>query len=253
MKIIKNSAITEEVYFRMKRILFMIFKYIYIVPYWFVKICLYGKSDKYSEEERFLLLKKITTRINKGGRVIIESFGMENIPKEKGYVIFPNHQGLFDVLAFLQIHPDPFSIIVKKEVSDIILIKQVLRLLKGQAIDREDVRQSMKVIIKMTEEVKSGRNYLIFAEGTRSRDKNNILPFKGGSFKSAMNAKCPILPVALIDSYKAFDTNSIKEVRLQIHYLKPLYYEDYKDLKSTEIANLVRDRIDIVIKENENS
>ena len=58
-----------------------------------------------------------------------------------------------------------------------------------------------------------------------------------------MNAHCPIVPVALIDSYKAFDTHSIKKQTVQIHYLKPLYYEDYKGLKSTEIALYVEDRI----------
>jgi 1-acyl-sn-glycerol-3-phosphate acyltransferase len=74
------------------------------------------------------------------------------------------------------------------------------------------------------------------------------LEFKGGSFKSATNAKCPIVPVALIDSFKAFDTSSIKRLTVQIHYLKPLYYEEYKNLKSTEIAELVAARIQETIR-----
>ena len=57
-----------------------------------------------------------------------------------------------------------------------------------------------------------------------------------------MNARCPIVPVALIDSFKAFDTHSIRKVTVQIHYLKPLYYEDYKGMKSVEIASLLHDR-----------
>lgn len=236
----------------MKRIIYIVLKYIYIVPCWFIKIWYYGKADKYSEKQRFELLKNVTTKVNKGARVKIEAYGIENIPKENGYIIFPNHQGLFDVLVFLETHPDPFSIVMKKEVSNIILIKQVLKLLRGQSIDREDIRQSMTVIKKMTEEVKMGRNYLIFAEGTRSRNGNNISNFKGGSFKSAINAKCPILPAALIDSYKAFDTNSIEKVVIKVHYLKPLYYDEYKELKSTEIAEIVRNRIDSAIKESNN-
>ena len=36
----------------------------------------------------------------------------------------------------------------------------------GMAIDRQDVKASLKVITKMTEDVKQGRNYVIFAEGT---------------------------------------------------------------------------------------
>jgi len=104
-------------------------------------------------------------------------------------------------------------------------------------------------MIEVTKEVKEGRNYIIFPEGTRSRDGNNILEFKGGSFKSAMNARCPIVPMAIIDSFKAFDTHSIKKLTVQIHYLKPLYYEDYKDMKSVDIANYVSAQIKNTIKE----
>ena len=111
----------------------------------------------------------------------------------------------------------------------------------------------MKVIKQMSVEVKEGRNYVIFAEGTRSRNGNEILEFKSGSFKSAMMAKCPIVPVAIIDSYKAFDSHSIKKLTVQIHYLTPLYYEDYKDMKSHEIGAYVEKVIAQTIKENAKS
>ena len=65
-----------------------------------------------------------------------------------------------------------------------------------------------RVIVNVAKEVKTGRNYLIFAEGTRSKNGNRVGLFKGGSFKSATKAQCPIIPVALIDSFKPFDTNT---------------------------------------------
>ena len=121
-------------------------------------------------------------------------------------------------------------------------------------LDRDDVRQALQIIINVANEVKSGRNYLIFAEGTRSKNGNHIGEFKGGSFKSATKAKCPIIPVALIDSFKPFDTKSLKQVTVQVHFLEPLYYEDYKEMKTVEIANLVHDRIQNTIDQycNEN-
>mgnify|MGYP002516579254 FL=1 len=129
-------------------------------------------------------------------------------------------------------------------MENVILVKQIIRLLKAQLMDREDLRQSMKVIAKMAQEVKDGRRYVIFAEGTRSRNGNKLLDFKAGTFKSAVMAKCPIVPVALIDSYKAFDTNSIKQVTVQIHYMEPIYYNDYKEMRTTEIAVEVKKRIE---------
>ena len=122
--------------------------------------------------------------------------------------------------------------------------------MKAFMLDREDVRQAMQVIIDVTKEVKKGRNYLIFAEGTRSKNGNRVGAFKGGSFKAATKAQCPIVPVALIDSFKPFDTNTIKPVTVQVHFLKPLLYDDYKNMKTTEIAALVEERIQRVIDAN---
>lgn len=102
----------------------------------------------------------------------------------------------------------------------------------------------------VSKEVQNGKNYLIFAEGTRSKNGNQIGSFKGGSFKAATKAKCPIVPVALIDSFKPFDTKTISQVTVQVHFLEPLYYEEYKNMKTTEIAEIVHDRIQKIIDEN---
>ena len=184
-------------------------------------------------------MHKIIPILIRRGRINIQVTGLENLPSESGYVMFPNHQGLFDALAIIQTHERPLVTVMKKEIKDVFLIKQAITLLQAEIIDRDDIRQSMQVIMNMTRRVKEGENFVIFAEGTRSRQGNSLLEFKGGSFKSAMNAKCPIVPIALIDSYKAFDTGSIRKLTVQLHYLKPLYYEDYKGMKSTELADKV--------------
>lgn len=234
----------------MKRIFLMVLNNILFAPYWLFQLCMYGrKKDTHTEQERFELLKKITKHANKGGRVTIQATGMENLPEKDGFIIYPNHQGLYDVLAFVETCTHPFSVVMKKEVKDIPFLKQVFAVMKAKSIDREDVRQAMTVILDVTKEVKEGRNYLIFAEGTRSKQKNKVQEFKGGSFKAAIKAKCPIVPAAIVDAYKPFDTNSTDPVTVQVHYLKPLNFEEYKNMKSTEIAAIVRERIQNIIDE----
>lgn len=229
----------------------MVFRNILLVPYMWIKLCYHASHvDKYTEEEHYKMLRYITYRANKGGNVIIDVHGQENIPKENGFMFFPNHQGMYDVLAIIDACPKPFSVVAKKEVANVPFLKQVFACMKAYMLDREDVRQAMEVIVNVTKEVKKGRNYLIFAEGTRSKKGNQIQDFRGGSFKSATKARCPIVPVALIDSFKPFDTNSITPVTVQVHFLEPLLYEEYKDMKTNEIAETVKERIQNKINEN---
>lgn len=233
----------------MNRIAMMVLRLFLKAPFYLFRIWWCGKSKKVSFEEAYSYVRKVTIAANKAGRVKIESYGLENVPKENGFIFFPNHQGLYDVLAFLESSPVPFAFVIKKEARNIILLKQVTDALGSLAIDREDIRQSIKVIQKMSEEVKNGKNFLIFAEGTRSKKGNQLLDFKGGSFKSALKAQCPIVPCALIDAFKPFDEKSVKPVTVKIIYLPPLYYNEYKDMKTVEIAAEVKHRIEKAISE----
>lgn len=227
----------------MKRIILMFICWLPFVPFWYIKLRRLGNTEKYDAKTRYDYVRMICKRAIQVSRVKVIYSGLENLPKENGYVIFPNHQGLFDSLLFIYTHEEPLSVVTRTDMRNVRLLRRVFDALGALAIDREDVRQSMKIIIQMAEDVSKGTNYLIFPEGTRSRNGNNLLPFKGGSFKASTKTKTPIVPAAIIDSYKPFDSNSIKKCTVQVHYLKPLYYEDYKDMKTTEIADLVHDMI----------
>lgn len=234
----------------MKRIIWMVLMNLWYVPYGLTRLLLTAAHpEKYTREERFALVKQIDARAIKGGRVEIDGHGLENIPAEDGFILYPNHQGMFDVLAILHLMDRPVSVVLKKELANIPFLKQIFACLDALALDRNDARQGMKVILEMADRVKKGENFIIFPEGTRSRDGNHLQTFKGGSFKSAMKAKCPVVPVALVDSYKAFDTGSIKKQKVQVHFLEPIPYEEYQGMKTTELAALVKERIEARIGE----
>lgn len=234
----------------MRRILLMVFRLFLKTPYYFYCIWRCGKKNV-TLEEAYACVKKVTKAANRAGRVKIEAYGVENIPKENGFIFFPNHQGMFDVLVFLDSCPVPFSFVIKKEASNVILLKQIIAALDAISIDRSDIKQSLKIINQVADEVRKGRNFLIFAEGTRSKMGNKLLPFKGGTFKSAVKSKCPIVPCALIDSFKPFDEKSIAPVTVKLIYLKPMYYEEYASMKTNEIAQEVKRRIEEAIAEYE--
>jgi len=76
-----------------------------------------------------------------------------------------------------------------------------------------------------------------------------MLDFHGGSFRCATKSKCTILPVALIDCFKVLDQKGSAPVTVQIHYLKPIAYEEYAGMKPAEVAALVKQRIQEKIDE----
>lgn len=235
----------------MNRIVYMVIRHLFQAPIWFFHIDKMGKQkDRYSLKDRYDYIRRMVKKINVGGRVTVQGFGAENLPKDGGFILFPNHQGLFDMLAIIDTCPKPMSVVIKKEAENWVLVKQVLAALDGIPMDRSDIKASLQVINQMSERVKQGGNFVIFPEGTRSREENNILDFKAGTFKSAVNARCPIVPVALIDSFKPFDISSIKKERVQVHYLEPIYPDQYMGLKTKEIADIVHNRIQEKINSN---
>lgn len=228
----------------MNRIVTMVLKNFPIVPGAWQKLCRYAKHpEKYSEEEMYRHIQYILKRAVRGGNIDLQVSGTENIPKEGGFMLYANHQGMFDVLAVAATCDIPVGAVLKKELYDIPFLHQVAICTRSFPMDREDVRQSLTVIQSVIREVKAGRNYLIFPEGTRSRNGNRMGQFHSGSFRCATKSKCPIVPVALVDSFKVLDQKGSKPVTVQIHYLKPICWEEYGNLKTTELAALVKARI----------
>lgn len=221
----------------------------YKVPAIFIKLYKYASNpQKYPVEQRYEALQYIVDQTKKTGNLSITVFGRENIPKENGFIFYPNHQGIFDGFAMIEAYGSPFSPVIKKELMDVPVVKQIFICMDAMPMDREDIRQSLTVIQEVSERVKQKRNCLIFPEGTRSCEGNRLLGFKAGSFKAAQLAKCPIVPVAIINSYQVFDKDNGEHIAVQVHILKPIDYLEYGKLKSGQIAELVKGRIEEVLE-----
>lgn len=228
----------------MNRLTRMVLRNVWRAPGLYGKLCHYAKhTEKYPELEKYQHIQKMLQYALKAGNVDLQLRGKENIPQENGFMMYANHQGLFDVVAIGSTCDNPLAVVMKKELKDAPLLKQVMRCTNSFAMDREDVRQSLTVIQAVTQEVKQGRNYLIFPEGTRSKKGNTMGEFHGGSFRCAIKAQCPIVPVALVDSFRVLDQKGSKPLTVTISYLQPIGYEEYKGMNTTEVAALVKERI----------
>ena len=200
-------------------------------------------SASYSEADRYNLARKMIAIMKRNGRIYTNAYGIENLPSDGGYVMYANHQGKYDTLGIISAHKNPCTVMMDEKRSHLILADQFMTLLKGCRLDKSNMKSQMKAILTVASEVKNGRRYIIFPEGGYYKNQNNVKEFMPGSFKCAMKAKSPIVPVALVDSYKPFGVNSLKKVTTQVHFLEPIYYEVYKDMTSREISELVRTKI----------
>lgn len=220
---------------------------IYFVP----KMAYYARHpEKYTEEDCYALAQEVMRRVKKTGKINTEFYGVENLPDTKeGYILVANHQGKSDTMAILSGHKRPCSVLMDKKRSYMPIAKQFVDLLKGQRIDRRSSRQQITVLNNIAKEVGEGRVYLVFPEGGyRKNQDNRTNEFKNGCFLCALNAKCPIVPVVLIDSYKPFGEKGFKPVTTKTIFLPPIPYEDFKDMKAPEVSKMVKGIIDAEIE-----
>ena len=206
--------------------------------------------EKYSAEDKYALAQKLIATVKRTGRITTEYYGTENLPVDGGYIMFANHQGRYDALGVLSGHKRPCSFLITKFRANQFLAKQFFDMMDGVSIDKDSVKDQMRALRELANKVKEGKIYLVFPEGVYEKgQENRLLEFKHGCFLSAKNAKCSIVPVALIDSYKVFGINSLKPVTSKVVYLEPIAYETYKDMHVKEISDTVKQRIADAIAE----
>ena len=209
-------------------------------------------KDKYTFEERFNVFAESVIIVNRSGRIYPKIYGYENIPQETK-LFLSNHQGKFDGLGITEALKDiPFSFLADKAMIDYPFYNRTPELIGVKLIDKSDYKSQYNAILKMGEDLEAGINHLAFPEGDYYDNHNNLTEFHSGCLKSAYMSKCTIVPICLYDSWKVFGKSSFKKIYPEIHFLKPISYDEYKDLSRKELAELVKSRINdklIEIKE----
>lgn len=142
--------------------------------------------------------------------------GKENIPKQGRIILAGNHTNNFDCLMLMSSTKRCIHFLAKKE-----LLKGFKKIIFSNmgiiSVDRK---------IHDHFALETAENYLnenkiigIFPEGTISKKKGVILPFKIGAVKMAYDTKTLIVPFAITGEYKFFSRN------LKIVFDKPIQIE----------------------------
>lgn len=158
----------------------------------------------------------------------VTTIGLENIPKDQAVLFVGNHRSYFDI-HLLAIHaPGPISFLAKKEMLRYPLLSHWMKLIDCTFIDRSDIKQGLKVILKNIELLKEGVSVSVFPEGTRNKTEETLLPFHDGSFKMAEKSKCPIVVVTYNNTRNIFESHMprIEKQHVIMEFSKPFYISE---------------------------
>ena len=189
-------------------------------------------------------------------KVTYEVEGMENltnIPKEEGVMFVGNHRSYFDVVIGYTLVDRPTGFIAKIEMQKIKPMARWMDYAGCLMIDRNDLRQSLKVILTAIKYVKAGISIYIYPEGTRSHGETEeeMLPFKEGSFKIAEKTGCKIVPISMIHTREVLESHFpfIHPQHVKVKIGKPILMSELTEEQKSHIGSYTRDKVIEGIKE----
>lgn len=172
--------------------------------------------------------------------------GRERIPADKAVLYVSNHRSYFDILLGYTTVPNLTGFVAKIEMAKIPFISIWMRFLNCLFLDRDNVREGLKTILKGVEHINNGYSIFISPEGTRNQQEE-MLPFKEGSLKMAEKAGCPIIPVTINNTDSIFENHIpwIRSSHVVIEYGNPVYLEEL----SKEERKFIGSYVQSIIKE----
>jgi len=159
--------------------------------------------------------------------VRVEIEGGEQVDPGQSYVVVANHQSQFDIPVVYGYSGLDLRWIAKAEVGRIPFVAAGCRAIGHIFIDRSDPGQARTAINRAVERLKPGTGLMFFPEGTRSRS-GELLSFKKGAFRVAIDQRLPVLPVTVTGTRDVLpaDTLRLRPGRVKIHFHEPIPTEE---------------------------
>lgn len=166
--------------------------------------------------------------------------GLENIPP--GTCVFAaNHTSNADGPVIVGAIPRRIAILAKKSLFKIPVVGTAFRQARFTPVDRGSPERAKASIELAAGYVKQGTSFLIFPEGTRSKD-GRLQPFKSGALLLAIRAGVPVVPVACIGAHRIIPKNSlsIRPGEATVRFCPPINAAAYRAADRAKLAERVR-------------
>ena len=135
-----------------------------------------------------------------GRRVLgikVEAEGLDRLAPGGPYIFMPNHSSFMDGPLVMMLIPGTPRVILKRSILRIPFLGLGMRHVGFVPVDRKGTEGGKRSIARAAALVRErGYSFLIFPEGTRTRD-GKLQPFRRGGFFLALASGAPIVPVTI--------------------------------------------------------
>lgn len=164
-------------------------------PFVFIVFCLTAPFDRgrYAAGRLFRLIGVTSVKLNPLWK--FETAGDFISDPRRPYVAVSNHESYADIFLISHL-PWEMKWLSKETMFKIPCMGWMMRMAGDIEIRRGERASTVQAMKDARDRLKKRVSVMIFPEGTRSRD-GELLPFKDGAFRLALESGTPILPIVV--------------------------------------------------------
>jgi 1-acyl-sn-glycerol-3-phosphate acyltransferase len=223
---------------------------LFLVTFWFTAIGLCGPILillTYLTKNENCLYKPISWFVRAGLTLVgvkVDVKGLEHLDPRQAYIFTPNHQSFIEVPLFVTYLGRNPGYLAKKEVFRYPVFGPGIRMMGVIPVDRSNSPAAVESAKQATRNIRRGKSYMVYPEGTRSKD-GKMLPFKKGAFMMAIEAGVPIVPVTVSGATKIMAKGEFKLFPSTVHITlhEPISTSSYSKGNAVELMERTRQAI----------
>ena len=177
-------------------------------------------------------------------RIKMHVTGKEKLPEEK-FLLVCNHRGAMDPLVTMGVLKKyNIGFVAKKELFNIPVISRLMHQRFCLSLNRGDVKDSAKTILRAGEIVKNDLASMgIYPEGTRNKNEE-MLPFMHGAFKIAKKAGCPIVVATIKNTEHIMKNAPLKRTHVYLDYIGIISKETVSENTTVALSGIAREMME---------
>lgn len=195
------------------------------------------------------LLELARWAMNCGSRVLgirVEVSGREAVDRKASHIYMANHLSFLDGPMLFGLIRQRVRVILKKQVFRIPIVGLGMRYVGFVPVDRKGVRGGKKSIETAAALMRErGYSYLIFPEGTRSRD-GRMQAFRRGGFFLALASGASIVPVSISGTYELMPRGTLfaRKGRVKVTFHPAIPVNEYSPENIPQLIDRVRNVVE---------